>query len=134
MEYHPHEVQILKNLTSKSTAHDLAEKSGLPLDAVLRASSWLSTKNLVTLEESLTTEIARLGELASVDQANPHKFRHTFATELYSITGDIRLVQKMLGHSNIQTTTIYEHTAGVDRKGFMEDYQNEIDSLVGGMI
>jgi site-specific recombinase XerD len=95
---------------------------------------WLTRFGNAINPESLTTEIARLGELASVDQANPHKFRHTFATELYSITGDIRLVQKMLGHSNIQTTTIYEHTAGVDRKGFMEDYQNEIDSLVGGMI
>jgi len=36
-----------------------------------------------------------------------HCFRHTFGTRLYSLTGDLRLVQRALGHKQISTTEIY---------------------------
>ena len=42
-------------------------------------------------------------------KVSPHTLRHTFATELYRMTGDLRKVQKTLGHSSIQTTMIYTH-------------------------
>lgn len=39
----------------------------------------------------------------------PHKFRHTFATELVTSGTPLHEAQKMLGHANINTTTIYTH-------------------------
>jgi integrase/recombinase XerD len=36
-----------------------------------------------------------------------HSLRHTFATRLYAKTGDLRLVQRALGHRHIATTEIY---------------------------
>lgn len=40
---------------------------------------------------------------------SPHTLRHTFATDLYRETKNIRATQKALGHSDLSTTMIYTH-------------------------
>ena len=52
---------------------------------------------------------------AGIEKDNtPHTLRHTFATDLYRKTANIRLTQNALGHSNLATTQIYTHI--VDEK------------------
>lgn len=57
--------------------------------------------------DSVWRALKVIGERAHIDEVNPHKFRHTFATTLYKRGLDIRMIQKLLGHSNISTTMIY---------------------------
>jgi len=39
-----------------------------------------------------------------------HSFRHSFASNFLKRGGNIALLQRLLGHSNISTTSIYLHT------------------------
>lgn len=57
MDFHPHETRILKALDKKSSPEKVSKKTGLKKDAVMRASSWLNTKGLVEIEETLDEAI-----------------------------------------------------------------------------
>ena len=52
----------------------------------------------------------------------PHKIRHSYASELYRRSKNLRVVQENLGHTSIKTTEIYLHTDIEERRQVYQQY------------
>jgi integron integrase len=78
-----------------------------------------------TLQKAFTKAVGKAG---TTKQATIHTLRHSFATHLVENGYDIRTIQELLGHSNLQTTMIYTHIAQKHKLGVKSPFDLLNDS------
>lgn len=59
---------------------------------------------------------------AEIEDFRFHDLRHTFATRMLRQTQNLKLVSKLLGHKNIETTTRYAHVLIDDMRSALDDF------------
>jgi len=81
---------------------------------VKRASGGTRGEPMPIMREGLKITHKRTCVKAGLVDFRFHDLRHTAATRLLRATGNLKLVQKLLGHGDIKTTMRYAHTTGDD--------------------
>src|SRR6056297_533382 len=111
--------------TLKAIQEYLPERDKIkPSNEDAKKALFLSTRGNRISARSIQLFVKKYAKMAGIKNASkitPHKLRHTFATILYHNTKDIKVLQDLLGHSNISTTQIYTHTDQKQKKEAIDE-------------
>lgn len=92
----------------------LSQKSGCAVPAV-----FLNARGGRLSRQSVFRMVQKRGLEVGLKDLHPHVLRHSCATHMLEGGADLRIIQDMLGHSDISTTQIYTH---VQRAHIREEY------------
>jgi site-specific recombinase XerD len=65
--------------------------------------------------------------ITSVSKANPHRFRHTFASDMVRAGISLPALMQLMGHAKIQTTLVYVQLSAQD---VYQQYAHAVAQLV----
>jgi site-specific recombinase XerD len=103
-----------------------ALKAYLAIRDVDKAGDFVFVRNGVPLKKNfLAQRLRTIGRCVDV-HVSPHRLRHTFATQLLNVGCRVTSIQKLLGHTNLNTTMTY---ARAFDQTVMSDYFQAVDAM-----
>jgi len=105
----------------ESISKELKEFSNLEAGKYLFESNRGGRLTTATIQAILKNAARKAGLKKRV---YPHLLRHSFATHLLEAGTDLRIIQKLLGHSDIKTTQIYTHISQASIKNIKSPLDN----------
>lgn len=82
---------------------------------------FLNARGSRLTRQSVHRIVRNAGLRVGIDNLHPHTLRHSCATHLLEGGADLRIIQDMLGHSDIATTQVYTH---VQQTHLQEEYRS----------
>ncbi len=83
------------------------------------SAAFLNARGGRLTRQSVHSIVADAGRTIGIENLHPHTLRHSFATHMLEGGADLRVIQEILGHSDISTTQIYTH---VNRSHIRAEY------------
>jgi integrase len=103
------------------------KKGGYPLEGLVFPSKKAYTENVKMSKRNVTRVFKYYAKKAKLsDSINFHGLRHSCGTELMRLGFDINEVAKILGHSSLEMTRIYEHLTSKDLTDKMLNIEGEL--------
>lgn len=120
-------IPLLKNYISK--ARSIFLKQNTNLFFINRFGRKVTTQSVELLLQR------KCNELNFKKHITPHKLRHSYATHMLQGGADLRSIQEMLGHSDIQTTEIYTHVQNQQMFSAYEKFHpGEMDDTIDNIV
>ncbi len=110
-------------ILSASLTHDLA---GYIAKKGIKSNIFINSRGMPLSSRNIQKLVSHASKKADIPKnVTPHTLRHSFATHLLESGTDIRKIQELLGHSNLQTTQIYTKVSTEELK----KVKSPLDSL-----